>query len=204
MFQNVKSFFKDCVLSCGNVLLRHVDLDIGLNAKLGELSIGPSDRSCRESNAPSVGQFASEWQSTSTTGDVAHDGDVRQRLHDRDEIVGGAERAAVGKHHDGLVVVNPAMSRLKVVIIGLGELVVPLSSFVLNGAGVGSLVDESSYQCFDVGELATSIVSHIDNQAVACGKRGEHDIEVSVANVTSEVAIVHVGVIVVEDTIFYS
>ena len=78
----------------GAVVFVHVNAHVGGHAELGESSLGVHDGAGGEAHTPAVGQFAGEGQPTAAARGVAHDGDLVQRLHDRHEVVGGAERAA--------------------------------------------------------------------------------------------------------------
>ena len=143
----------------GAVLLVHVNAHVGGHAKLGESSLGVHHGARREAHAPAVGQFAGEGQSAAAARGVAHDGDVAQRLHDRDEVVSRAEGGAVGEHDDGLEVVDVVFGGLEVVGVGLTQVVMTLAGLVADVAGEGLAADETRDEFLDVGEQAAAVVA---------------------------------------------
>ena len=98
----------------------------------------------------------------------------------------------------------PATGRLKVVVIGFGKIVVPSSILVLDGTGIGSLVDKPPHKSLDVSEIATAVVAHVNHQTVAGGDAVEYHIEVAVAYPVGEVAVVDVGKVVAQNLVLDS
>ena len=178
-----------------------VDLAVGGDAKLGELAAGVAYLCRRESHAPATGQVGSEGQAASATSGVAHDGDARQVLHDRDKIVGRRETGTVAQHHHGLAVVHAAGIGGEVVVVGLGKVVVPGAGLVAEAAHHGLAGDEALDEGLDVGEIAAAVVAHVDDEPVAAGKVAQYGVEVAVAYLVFKAAIVHIAQVIAQDLV---
>ena len=73
---------------------------------------------------------------------------------------------------------------------------------MLDGADKSALLDEAPYQGLDIGEIATAITAHIDDESVTGAQISEHMVEVAVADGIGKAFVAHVAEVVVEDGIF--
>ena len=77
--------------------------DVGCHAILCTLFVAVKHRAGRETDAPTVGEFAGEGQACSATGAVTHDRDVGTTAHILHKFVGSRVDLSVGEHHDGFL-----------------------------------------------------------------------------------------------------
>ena len=65
-----------------------------------------------------------------------------------------------------------------------------------------TLVDESAHKFLHIGEVATTIVAHVNDQAIGCGKMAQDQVQIAIAHADSEVTIVHIADVVGQDLVF--
>lgn len=107
-----------------------VDFQVGGDALLGGAHLRVVDRRGREADGPAAWDLGIERNAGSTAGAVAHKSHIVERMHERGEIVGRAERAAVGKNNYRLVPCHAAGRRLEIVGVGLRKVAVAGARFV--------------------------------------------------------------------------
>lgn len=159
----------------------------------GRAHLGIVDGRRGEAHGPAAGDFGVEWYAGAAAGAVAHEGHVGQRVHERSEVVGGAECAAIGEDNDRL---EPGVAiglRLVVVGVGFGEVVVAGAGLVGDVSGESAARDESSADAFGVGEVAAAVVADVEYHGGAVGKYSHDPVECAFAGCVGERGVAHVG-----------
>jgi len=176
------------------------DGDVGLDAELDVVHITVVHGTGREADTPAVGELRGEGHPAAAAGLIAHDGDIWAALHVAHEVVGGAVATAVGEDDGGFLPAY-AVGGLQVLLHGLREVVVAGACLVADVAHMEEFVGEALREGFGGGEVAATVVAHIEDEAAA-GLQGEEDgVEVALADGGGEAGADDIGDVVVEDAI---
>ena len=77
---------------------------------------------------------------------------------------------------------HPAFCRVDVVSVWLGEIVVSGAGLVRDVSCENALVDEPRHESLRIGDDASSVVAHVDDQTVGKGERCQHVVKVAFAD----------------------
>ena len=96
-----KGGFEDCIYSAEEIIGGNRNRDVGIDAKLGEISIRIKHGAGGKAYRPAVWKFRREGETASSSGAVAHDCNVWEEPHLLDKIIGRAITMAIREHHHG-------------------------------------------------------------------------------------------------------
>ena len=140
----------------------------GIDPGFGAVALRIQERTCREAYTPTTRQLGRHRHSAATTGGGPYNGDRRQKAHHGHKVIGGAEGRAVTQHHYGFE--PPHASGIGcIIIIGVrfGKVAMPRPGLMYSVSGKGTSRDKAPYKGFDIGHIATTVVTHVNNQALS-------------------------------------